>query len=131
MYLNHFSRVYRCALFAAASVALFACDSVYFSRYTRDDIDKIYRERALETYLREQPFLRHLSEADLQQVMAQTEFGTYGDYDWSGEYKRLAQSGEDHRVGALVRDCHWAVVGFDFHLELGPNIDLHDLGAGL
>src|SRR5262249_40020566 len=26
-------------------------------------------------------------------VMDKTEFGTYGDYDWSGSYKKLAQSG--------------------------------------
>ncbi len=68
-------------------------DLMRYDDRLRKHIDKVYRERALETYLREQPFLRHLSEADLQKVMAQTEFGTYGDYDWSGEYKRLAQSG--------------------------------------
>lgn len=68
-------------------------DLMRYDDKLRKHIDKVYRERALETYLHEQPFLRHLSEADLQKVMAQTEFGTYGDYDWSGEYKRLAQSG--------------------------------------
>jgi hypothetical protein len=27
-------------------------------------------------------------------VLAQTEFGTYGDYDWSGEYKKLVKEGK-------------------------------------
>jgi Fe-S-cluster-containing dehydrogenase component/CRP-like cAMP-binding protein len=60
----------------------------------RKHIDEIYRARALGTALREVPIFRRLSDDALAKVMAQTEFGTYGDYDWSGEYKRLAQSGE-------------------------------------
>ena len=59
----------------------------------RTHIDQIYRERALASCLRETPIFRHLSDDELEKVMSQTEFGTYGDYDWSGEYKRLAQSG--------------------------------------
>jgi Fe-S-cluster-containing dehydrogenase component/CRP-like cAMP-binding protein len=55
-------------------------------------IDQIYRERALETALREVPIFKNLPNEALQQVMAKTEFGTFGDYDWSGDYKRLAQS---------------------------------------
>jgi CRP-like cAMP-binding protein len=58
----------------------------------RKHIDEIYRERALELALLELPMFRHLSAAALQKVMAEAEFGTYGDYDWSGDYKRLAQS---------------------------------------
>jgi Fe-S-cluster-containing dehydrogenase component len=68
-------------------------DLMRYDNELRQHIDKVYRARALETYLRETPMFRRLSDADLQKVMAQTEFGTYGDYDWSGEYKRLAQSG--------------------------------------
>lgn len=59
----------------------------------RAHIDKIYRERALASHLREIPMFRNLQYADLLKVMEQTEFATYGDYDWSGEYKRLAQAG--------------------------------------
>ncbi len=56
-------------------------------------IDNIYRERALRTYLEEIPFLQHLGEEDKKAVMAATQFETYGDYDWSGEYKKLIASG--------------------------------------
>jgi Fe-S-cluster-containing dehydrogenase component/CRP-like cAMP-binding protein len=59
----------------------------------RKHIDGIYRERALATYLSEIPFIRRLPEEAKQRVMAATQFETYGDYDWSGEYKKLIQSG--------------------------------------
>ena len=56
-------------------------------------VDGIYRERALATYLAEIPFMKGLTEEARQKVMAATQFETYGDYDWSGEYKKLIQSG--------------------------------------
>jgi Fe-S-cluster-containing dehydrogenase component/CRP-like cAMP-binding protein len=59
----------------------------------RKHIDKIYRERALATFLRATPLFRHLNPAQLAEVALQVEFSTYGDYDWSGEYKRLARAG--------------------------------------
>jgi len=59
----------------------------------RTHINKIYRERALASYLRATPLFRHLSKEQLDQLAAQVEFATYGDYDWSGEYKRLAKAG--------------------------------------
>lgn len=56
-------------------------------------INRIYRERALASYLRATPVFRHLSKEQLAEVAAQVEFATFGDYDWSGEYKRLAKTG--------------------------------------
>lgn len=68
-------------------------DLMRYDAQLREHIDQIYRTRALASALKEISIFRHLSPGDLQKVMDQTEFGTYGDYDWSGEYKRLAQSG--------------------------------------
>jgi len=59
----------------------------------RTHINKIYRERALASYLRATPIFRHLDKAQLDRVAEAVEFATFGDYDWSGEYKRLAQAG--------------------------------------
>lgn len=59
----------------------------------RQHINKIYRERALAVYLRALPLFRNLDKTQLERVAEAIEFSTYGDYDWSGEYKRLAQSG--------------------------------------
>jgi Fe-S-cluster-containing dehydrogenase component/CRP-like cAMP-binding protein len=56
-------------------------------------INKIYRERALASYLRATPLFKNLSKEQLDRVTEAVEFSTYGDYDWSGEYKRLARSG--------------------------------------
>ena len=68
-------------------------DLMKYDTQLHDHIDKIYRARALASALREIPIFRHLSPDELKKVMDQTEFATYGDYDWSGEYKRLAQAG--------------------------------------
>jgi Fe-S-cluster-containing dehydrogenase component/CRP-like cAMP-binding protein len=59
----------------------------------RTHINRIYRERALASYLRATPLFRHLNKEQLDKLAAQVEFATYGDYDWSGEYKRLAKAG--------------------------------------
>ena len=59
----------------------------------RTHINKIYRERALASYLRATPLFKYLNKEQLDRVAELVEFTTYGDYDWSGEYKRLAQAG--------------------------------------
>jgi Fe-S-cluster-containing dehydrogenase component/CRP-like cAMP-binding protein len=68
-------------------------DLMKYDDALRAHINKIYRERALASYLRATPMFQHLTEEQLERVAAQIEFATYGDYDWSGEYKRLAQAG--------------------------------------
>ncbi len=68
-------------------------DLMRYDKTWREHIDRTYRDRALETFLRAMPLFRHLSDAQLQTVIAQTEFATYGEYDWSGSYKRLAKAG--------------------------------------
>src|SRR5688500_5216955 len=63
----------------------------------KEHIDKIYRERALASHLRAIPWLQHLDSTAWEKVLEQTEFGTYGDYDWSGEYKQLVKEGKATR----------------------------------
>src|SRR5688572_19604419 len=57
----------------------------------RKHIDRIYRKRALASYLRATRMFRHLTKEQLDQVATQIEFASHGDYDWSGDYKRLAK----------------------------------------
>ena len=59
----------------------------------RKHIDRIYRERALASYLRATPLFRHLTKDQLDELAKHVEFASYGDYDWSGDYKRLAKAG--------------------------------------
>lgn len=54
----------------------------------RAHIDDIYRERGLKAHLRTVPIFRFVGERELEKIAAETEFHTYGEYDWSGEYKR-------------------------------------------
>ncbi|HEY5346485.1 MAG TPA: 4Fe-4S dicluster domain-containing protein [Verrucomicrobiae bacterium] len=68
-------------------------DLMKYDDALRAHINRIYRERALASYLRATPLFKNLSEEQLGRVAEAVEFSTYGDYDWSGEYKRLAQSG--------------------------------------
>jgi Fe-S-cluster-containing dehydrogenase component/CRP-like cAMP-binding protein len=59
----------------------------------RQFIDGIYRERALSTFLDALPFIKYLSPEAKQELMDATQFETYGDYDWSGDYKQLIKKG--------------------------------------
>ncbi len=68
-------------------------DLMRYDPKLRQHIDRVYRERALATYLEEIPFMKFLSAEAKKQVMDATQFETYGDYDWSGDYKKLVKSG--------------------------------------
>ncbi len=68
-------------------------DLMKYDDALRTHINKIYRERALASYLRATPLFKNLSKEQLDRVAEAVEFSTFGDYDWSGEYKRLAQAG--------------------------------------
>ncbi len=59
----------------------------------RAHIDAIYRKNTLSNALRAFPLFGHLSDEQLEKVKAQTQFGTFGDYEWSGDYKKLAKAG--------------------------------------
>lgn len=68
-------------------------DLMRYDDQLRLHINRIYRERALASYLRATPLFRNLTKEQLAEVASQVEFATYGDYDWSGDYKRLAKAG--------------------------------------
>ncbi len=69
-------------------------DLLRYDSRLKEHVDQIYRERALASHLRAIPLFQHLSEEARAKVLAQTEFGTFGDYDWSGEYKKLVKEGK-------------------------------------
>jgi Fe-S-cluster-containing dehydrogenase component/CRP-like cAMP-binding protein len=68
-------------------------DLMRYDPQVRKFIDGIYRERALSTYLEELPFMKFLGPEAKKRLMEATQFETYGEYDWSGEYKQLVQAG--------------------------------------
>jgi Fe-S-cluster-containing dehydrogenase component/CRP-like cAMP-binding protein len=68
-------------------------DLMKYDEALRVYIDQVYRARALETFFLGNPLFSKLNKAQLNEVGLQVQFATFGDYDWSGDYKRLAQSG--------------------------------------
>jgi Fe-S-cluster-containing dehydrogenase component/CRP-like cAMP-binding protein len=72
-------------------------DLLRYDAQLRKHIDDIYRERALASHLEAIPLFQHLTPAARQKIIEQTEFATFGDYDWSGEYKDLVKEGKASR----------------------------------
>jgi len=58
-------------------------DLMKYDERLQKHIDETYRERALATHLREISYFNHLTPEQLMIVMSETDFATYGDYEWS------------------------------------------------
>jgi Fe-S-cluster-containing dehydrogenase component/CRP-like cAMP-binding protein len=61
----------------------------------RNHIDRVFRERGLEWFLLNTPIFQHLNKDEINQLVAEAQFETYGQYDWAGSFKRLAKQGAD------------------------------------
>ncbi|MBF0280886.1 MAG: cyclic nucleotide-binding domain-containing protein [SAR324 cluster bacterium] len=64
----------------------------------KEHIDRLYRERALSAELQDHPIFAHLPGEDLQHVIDQTEFATFGNYDWFASFNRLAEKKTSERL---------------------------------
>ena len=64
----------------------------------KDHIDRVYRERALFSHLRETPILAYLDAAALRVVADQTQFETFGNFDWTSSFQKLAAATGRERV---------------------------------
>lgn len=67
-------------------------DLMKYEPELRAHIDRLYRERALLAALREIPIFKNVPSKAMVEVAAAAQFETFGDYDWSGDYKRLVES---------------------------------------
>ncbi len=61
----------------------------------RKEVDKRYRERALQVHLRETALFGDLNEEELAMVADSVLFETYGSFDWNVSYNKLRSSGKD------------------------------------
>jgi len=84
-------------------------------------IDAIYRENSLKSFLSNHPLFRHLDEHSYRKLCDAAQLETYGDYNWSGNYKRLAKEGHSStaahepiicREGDYVNGIHMIRAGF-------------------
>jgi len=64
----------------------------------KDHIDALYREQSLKLHFKEIPIFQHLNEKQLSDVLAETRFESYGEFDWYGSYKALAEERSADRI---------------------------------
>ena len=64
----------------------------------KEAIDQRYRTEALIPFLRTLNEFSDLSDDALKHIAEATDFVTYGDYDWSGQYKRFLSQAELDKV---------------------------------
>ncbi len=60
----------------------------------KQQIDKTYRENSLKSFLRNHPLFKHLDEAGYTSLCEEAKLESYGEYNWSGSYLRMAKEGD-------------------------------------
>jgi len=69
-------------------------DIMKYDPALKKQIDQIYRENSLKNFLSHHPLFSHLEESDFAQLCDEAQLETFGDYNWSGAYRRLAADGD-------------------------------------
>jgi Fe-S-cluster-containing dehydrogenase component/CRP-like cAMP-binding protein len=69
-----------------------------FAPAWKEHIDRVYRERALLTHLRETPVLSYVDADGLRTLSEHTQFETFGNFDWTSSFQKLAASSGRERV---------------------------------
>jgi Fe-S-cluster-containing dehydrogenase component/CRP-like cAMP-binding protein len=64
----------------------------------RQRIDELYRTRSLQSHLAESPLFDHLDAAALSQIIAETQFETYGEFEWFSAFKRQIEESDESLV---------------------------------
>jgi len=65
-------------------------DIMRFDPSLKNQIDTIYRENSLKAFLKGHSLFRHLDEPSFAQLCEEARLETFGDYNWSGAYRRMA-----------------------------------------
>jgi Fe-S-cluster-containing dehydrogenase component/CRP-like cAMP-binding protein len=69
-----------------------------FAPAWKEHIDRVYRERALFTHLRETPVLSFLGADELKELAALTQFETFGNFDWTSSFQKMAAASGRVRI---------------------------------
>ncbi len=64
----------------------------------REHINHLYRERSLQTHLRETPLLRNLTAEQIDEIAADVEFESFGSMMWTHAWKSTAESDFAERI---------------------------------
>lgn len=76
----------------------------------KEHIDSIYRERSLKSHLSHNPMFHNIGEDELTEIVEQTSFETYGDFDWHGSYQSLVKKSVSERLQkepVIVEEGHY------------------------
>lgn len=69
-------------------------DIMRFDPALKKQIDTVYRGNALKSFLSHHPLFRHLEESAFGELCEEAQLETFGDYNWSGAYRKMAKDGE-------------------------------------
>ena len=61
-------------------------------------LENVFREHALAAFLRHEPLFENLTDQQIEQIIFQVKFETYGDYDSPQPFKKLAEQGADNQI---------------------------------
>lgn len=75
-------------------------DLMRFDSALRHHIQELYRRNSLATHLRETPAFRHLTAAQIEELVQTTQFESFGDFEWSRPFKSLADASPNERIAA-------------------------------
>jgi len=64
----------------------------------RHHVDRLYRERSLASHLQATPMFQQLDEDAIAQIVNETLFETYGDFDWHTQYRRNRDESFNERL---------------------------------
>ena len=64
----------------------------------RHHVDRLYRERSLASHLQATPMFQQLDEDAIAQIVKETLFETYGDFDWHTQYRRNRDESFNERL---------------------------------
>ena len=68
-------------------------DIMRYDPALKKQIDRIYKENSLKNFLRNHFLFNHLDESALAQLCQESQLESFGEYNWSGTYLRLAKDG--------------------------------------
>ena len=71
-----------------------------FDTALRDHVHGLYRQNSLAAHLRETPLFSNLAAERIGDVVAATEFETFGDFEWHRPYKNFTELTPNERIEA-------------------------------
>jgi Fe-S-cluster-containing dehydrogenase component/CRP-like cAMP-binding protein len=75
-------------------------DLMRFDGSLRSHVQELYRRNSLATHLRETSVLRHLSSSQIQDLVAATQFESFGEFEWNRPFKSLAEATPNDRIAS-------------------------------